>query len=56
MKYLSTLPLDSAPFARDRDFVTFEDELPAEVAQSPDGPLERVTRSTDVNTETTDDN
>jgi hypothetical protein len=50
------LPLDGTAPVHDREFVTFEDELPAEVAMSPDGPLERVTRFTDVKTETTDDN
>jgi hypothetical protein len=39
-----------------RDFVTFEDELPAEVAFSPTGARERGTSCTDVKHETTDDN
>jgi hypothetical protein len=56
VRYLSMLPLDGTAPVHDREFVTFEDELPAEVAMSPDGPLERVTRFTDVKTETTDDN
>lgn len=39
-----------------RDFVTFDDELPAEVAFSPVGARERGTSCTDVRHETTDDN
>jgi hypothetical protein len=39
-----------------RDFVTFEDELPAEVAFGPTGARERGTYCTDVKHETTDDN
>jgi hypothetical protein len=39
-----------------REFVTFEDELPAEVAFAPTGPRERGTYCTDVKHETTDDN
>lgn len=39
-----------------RDFVTFEDELPAEVSVTSAGASERATSVTDVKHETTDDN
>lgn len=39
-----------------RDFITFDDELPAEVAFGPVGARERGTYTTDVKHETTDDN
>jgi len=39
-----------------RDFVTFDDELPAEVAFGLVGARERGTYTTDVKHETTDDN
>jgi hypothetical protein len=39
-----------------RDFITFEDELPAVVLLDPAGPRERATSCTDVKHETTDDN
>lgn len=56
MRYLCTVPVESTALMQDRDFITIEDELPAEVALRPDGPLDRGTRLTDVNHETTDDN
>jgi hypothetical protein len=40
----------------ERDFLTCEDELPAEVVVFANGAIERGTRITDVKHETTDDN
>jgi hypothetical protein len=56
MRHLTTVALQDTPIAQDRDFITFEDELPAEVLMSSTGPLERATYCTDVKQETTDDN
>jgi hypothetical protein len=39
-----------------RDFLTFDDELPAAVVFGPIGAKERGTHCTDVKHETTDDN
>lgn len=55
------LALDTRPVLRtdssdQRDFLTSDEELPAAVSMSVDGPLEAATRITDVRTETTDDN
>lgn len=55
------LALDTRPLARtdssDRcDFVTSEEELPAEVSLGVEGPFDSATRITDVKHETTDDN
>jgi hypothetical protein len=46
-------PDERAPI---RDFLTFEDELPAEIVLGPAGARESATSFTEVKHETTDDN
>lgn len=56
MRHLNVVPVkDSSPMQQ-RDFVTLEDERPAEISITPAGALEHTTSFTDVKHETTDDN
>lgn len=56
MLYRKALTLANKDVATQRDFITFEDETPSEVALGPAGARERGTYQTEVKQETTDDN
>jgi hypothetical protein len=54
--FLDTRPRVQTDFSNQRDFLTSDEELPAAVRLTIDGPRDAATYFTEVKTETTDDN
>ena len=54
--FLDTRPTVQTYFPDQRDFLTSDEELPAAVRLTIDGPRDAATYFTEVKTETTDDN